>query len=235
MIELLMKWKRLQEITSENLFGGPKHLKIAWVINTEKYAAILSFAFLMWYYENFSQACWIYLGLHTGYSLGWIMKHYAYPDKSWEVKVTYGGALFIWFGAIGWYLVMGWVLASRTTTADYPISSEAWLALSVAVCLIGSVLMLAADAQKSFCLKHKPQLIDFGLFRHIRHPNYLGEMIIYSSFAMVVWHWSAIAILVYIWLAVFLPNLIAIEKSISRYPGWEDYKKRSWAVLPFIF
>jgi hypothetical protein len=26
------------------------------------------------------------------------------------------------------------------------------------------------------------------MYRFIRHPNYLGEMMIYSSFALMVWH-----------------------------------------------
>lgn len=233
--QLLLKWKALQDSMAHNFLGGPKICKIAWIINFEKYAAVISFALMMMYYENYSYECWIYLGLHAGYSLGWLLKHYAYPDKSWETRVTAGGALFIWFAAVGWYLVMGWVLASGYSTISYPLQSEAWLGFAVALCLVGTALMLVADAQKYFCLKNGPHLITYGFFKHIRHPNYLGEMLIYLSFALIVWHWIAFLILGYIWLGLFLPNLIAIEKSISRYPGWIEYRKRSWAIIPFLW
>jgi steroid 5-alpha reductase family enzyme len=46
--------------------------------------------------------------------------------------------------------------------------------------------MIAADAQKYFTLRLQPGLITHGMFRYIRHPNYLGEMMIYGSFALMV-------------------------------------------------
>ena len=49
--------------------------------------------------------------------------------------------------------------------------------------------MIAADAQKSFTLRFKGGLITDGMYRFIGHPNYLGEMITYGSFALMVWHW----------------------------------------------
>jgi steroid 5-alpha reductase family enzyme len=36
--------------------------------------------------------------------------------------------------------------------------------------------MIAADAQKYFTLRVQRGLITSGMFRYIRHPNYLGEM-----------------------------------------------------------
>ena len=44
---------------------------------------------------------------------------------------------------------------------------------------VGSV----ADAQKYFTLRLKRGLITDGMYRYIRHPNYLGEMMLYGSFA----------------------------------------------------
>ena len=55
--------------------------------------------------------------------------------------------------------------------------------------------MIAADAQKFFTLRVKRGLITDGMHRYIRHPNYLGEMMIYGSFAMMVWHWFPVLVL----------------------------------------
>lgn len=220
---------------SQDLGGGPKKIKIAWVINTEKYGAILSFAFFMWYYQNTSPAAWTYLALETGYSLIWIIKHYAFPDRSWETRITYAGAIWTFFSALIWYWVMGWVLASGLSKGAYPIDEKAWLCLCVAVCIIGCVIMTSADAQKYFTLRLRSGLISDGMFKYIRHPNYLGEMIIYTSFAMVIWHWIPVAILACIWIGLFAPNMIFKEARMSRHAEWSAYKKKTWWLVPFIF
>jgi protein-S-isoprenylcysteine O-methyltransferase Ste14 len=100
--------------------------------------------------------------------------------------------------------------------------------------MIGCVVMIAADAQKHFTLKYKKGLITTGMHRYIRHPNYLGEMMIYGSLALMVWHWFPLLILLWVWLSVFAVNMTLKETSMSRYPEWAEYKKKSWWLVPFI-
>jgi protein-S-isoprenylcysteine O-methyltransferase Ste14 len=92
--------------------------------------------------------------------------------------------------------------------------------------------MIAPDAQKYFTLRVKPRLITDGMYRFIRHPNYLGEMLIYGSFALMVWHWFLLIVLTWIWGGVFAVNMILKEQSLSRYPEWQEYRRRSWWLFP---
>jgi Protein of unknown function (DUF1295) len=92
--------------------------------------------------------------------------------------------------------------------------------------------MIAADAQKYFTLRLKRSLITDGMYRFIRHPNYLGEIMIYGSFALMVWHWLPFVVLAWVWDGFFAVNLTIKEASMSRYPEWAEYKKRSWWLLP---
>ena len=101
--------------------------------------------------------------------------------------------------------------------------------------MIGSVIMIAADAQKYFTLQIQRGLITDGMHRYVRHPNYLGEILIYASFALMVWHWLPVLVLVWVWVGLFAVNMIKKEVSLSRYPGWKEYKKRSKWLLPGIF
>ena len=94
--------------------------------------------------------------------------------------------------------------------------------------------MIAADAQKYFTLRLKRGLITDGMYRYIRHPNYLGEMLIYGSFALMVWHWLPFIVLAWIWGGFFAINMTIKEARMSRYPAWAEYKKRSWWLLPRI-
>jgi hypothetical protein len=45
---------RLTSYLTEELAGGPKVLKIAWVINLQKAGTLFFVAFLMWWYDNYS-------------------------------------------------------------------------------------------------------------------------------------------------------------------------------------
>ncbi|MBV8062468.1 MAG: hypothetical protein JOY51_02685, partial [Nevskia sp.] len=52
--------------------GGPRPLRLAWVIDLQKAGCFPFFAFLMWYYADktpwaTSNAAWIYLAMHGSY------------------------------------------------------------------------------------------------------------------------------------------------------------------------
>ncbi len=133
---------------------------------------------------------------------------------------------------LGWYWVFGWLLISGTVRPVYPLPDHVWFALCISLCMLGSVIMIAADAQKYFTLRVKRGLITDGMHRYIRHPNYLGEMMIYGSFALMVWHWLPVVVLAWVWLGLFSVNMVLKEASMSRYPEWAAYKKRTWWLVP---
>jgi protein-S-isoprenylcysteine O-methyltransferase Ste14 len=94
--------------------------------------------------------------------------------------------------------------------------------------------MIAADAQKYFTLRLERRLITDGMYRYIRHPNYLGEMMVYGSFALMVWHWLSAVVLAWIWGGLFAVNMTLKEASLARYPGWAEYRQRSWWLVPLV-
>ena len=98
--------------------------------------------------------------------------------------------------------------------------------------VIGVVIMTVSDSYKSAVLEHKRGLITSGPFKWVRHPNYLGEILLYGSFAAMVPHWFPKAHLAFVWLQVFLPNMLAKEASMSRYPEWQAYYQRTGMLLP---
>jgi protein-S-isoprenylcysteine O-methyltransferase Ste14 len=133
---------------------------------------------------------------------------------------------------LGWYWVFGWLLISGASKPTYPLPGYAWFCLCISLCILGCVIMIAADAQKYFTLHLKRGLITDGMYRYIRHPNYLGEMMLYSSFALMVWHWLPVVVLALVWSGMFAVNMTLKEASLSRYPEWVEYKRRSWWLLP---
>jgi protein-S-isoprenylcysteine O-methyltransferase Ste14 len=114
------------------------------------------------------------------------------------------------------------------------LPDAAWFALCIGLHTLGCVIMIAADAQKYFTLQHRRGLITTGMFARIRHPNYLGEMMIYGSYALMVWHWLPPIVLAWVWGGVFAVNMILKEASMSRYPEWAAYRKRTWWLVPRV-
>jgi len=221
-----------------DLLGGPRPWKLSWVINAQKAGTFPLLALLMWYYSGrtpaaTAPAAWIYLAMHGSYGLVWLLKDTAFPDPGWQRRTTIAGGLYTFTGLV-LYWSFGWLLISGTAQPHYPLPEPAWFALCVSLCILGCALMIAADAQKYFTLRVQRGLITDGVHRYVRHPNYLGEMLVYGSFALMVGHWWPWAVLAWIWGTLFATNMVMKEASLSRYPGWAEYKRRSWWLVPYV-
>lgn len=187
--------RRLSTWISRDFGGGPRPWKLAWVVNFQKCGTFFFLGALMAWYGNTSTAAWIYLALHGGYGLVWLLKDMTFPDPSWQERVTIGGGINAFLFVLGPYWLFGWLLISGVSKPHYPLPEPMWFCLCITLCLLGAVFMIAADAQKFYTLRVKRGLITDGLHRYVRHPNYLGEMMIYGSFAMMVWHWFPVLVL----------------------------------------
>jgi protein-S-isoprenylcysteine O-methyltransferase Ste14 len=228
--------RRINDWLLHDAFGGPRPLKFSWIINFQKGGTFFFLGLLMWYYSArtpaaTSTAAWVYLALHGSYGLTWLLKDLTFPDPNWQVRITLGSSVYALTG-LGLYWTFGWLLISGTAHPHYPLPETAWFCLCISLCFCGSAIMVAADAQKFYTLRLKRGLITDGLFKYVRHPNYLGEMMIYGAFALLVWHWLPVLVLAYICGGMFAVNMAMKEASMSRYPEWAAYKKRSWWLVP---
>ena len=234
-IPLWTHWARFTAFMTERFLGGPQVLKFSWVINFQKTGTFFYILLLMNYYQNFSVAACVYLALHGMYGFCWMLKHFAFPDRSWEKKVTIGGGLMAFVLVLGLYWVFPYLLISGILGPDQKMASLTILTAAISLHTLGVVIMMTADCQKYFTLKYHQGLIREGLFKYIRHPNYLGEIMLYASYAIIVQHWIPWAILAWVWIGVFLINILQKETSMSRYPEWADYKKQSGMLIPKLF
>ena len=234
-IPLWTHWARFTAFMTERFLGGPQVLKFSWVINFQKTGTFFYILLLMNYYQNFSLAACVYLDLHGMYGFCWMLKHFAFPDRSWEKKITIGGGLMAFVLVLGLYWVFPYLLISGILGPDQKMASLTILTAAISLHTLGVVIMMTADCQKYFTLKYHQGLIREGLFKYIRHPNYLGEIMFYASYAIIVQHWIPWAILAWVWIGVFLVNILQKEASMSRYPEWADYKKQSGMLIPKLF
>jgi steroid 5-alpha reductase family enzyme len=201
-------------------------MKIKHSINLSKATTPLFIVSLMFFYDNFSLAAWVYLALHGTYCLLWLLKDRIYPDKQWEQDVPLPSAISI-FAVVCLYWVAPYLLVSRGVELASPV-----IAVAIALNLLGVFLHYSSDAQKYFTLKYQPGLITEGFFARCRNTNYLGEILIYFSLALLAQHWLPFAILAGFIAFIFIPNMLKKDRSLSRYPEFEQYKQQSGLILP---
>lgn len=191
--------------------------------------AVAIVALMTWFDAWHNETAWVYLGLHGTYGLLWILKSRFFPDKQWERPVPWSMGLVTWA-----FLTLYWVGPYVITSRD--LHAAPWLlGLCVALWGVGVWLHFASDMQKYVHLQARPgTLLQDGLWSRIRNPNYLGELMIYSSFCLLSRHWAPMAVLALAVFAMWVPNMIKKDRSLSRYPGFAAWKQRSWLLIPGV-
>jgi protein-S-isoprenylcysteine O-methyltransferase Ste14 len=219
------RWTRY---LTEDLGGGPRVIKIAQMINVHKVITAFLIYGMMVHFDNFSTAAWVYLALHGTYGYCWLVKDFAFRDIYFDRRVTFGGVLATYVGLVGWYWLLPYLFISRSVQ---PSNAMLWFCISLHT--LGCVVMVAADLQKNLVLRLRKGLITDGVFTYTRNPNYLGEVMIYGSYALLVNHWAGWLVVLWCWLGLFLPRMLLKDVSISRHAGWIAYKERSGLLFPW--
>lgn len=181
----------------------------------------------MWYFDNWSTEAYIYLAIHGTYCILWLLKHKLFPDGRFSEKQPFLIGLFFIFIPLGGYYIAPYILIiNHLVLPPYLVGIVLFLYIR------GIFMHYVSDAQKHAILKLKKGLIHDGIFSRTRNPNYLGEILIYSAFALMAMSWVAwIALFVWVF-GFFLRNMINKDKSMSRHPEFAAYKKRSWLLFP---
>ena len=140
------------------------------------------------------------------------------------------GVLVAW-GALSLYWVAPWLITSQGIQAA-PI----WLCVCLMAYAFGVFLHFASDMQKFTALQLRPgHLIQDGLFKRVRNPNYFGELLIYTGFGLLAMHWLPIVVIALFVACYWLPNMRRKDQSLGRYPEFEAYKQRTKLFIPFIW
>lgn len=199
-------------------------------INAHKILVIPLVLGMMWFYQNWSTEAFIYLSIHGTYSLLWLIKHSLYPDKKFDEKQSLRIGVFFIFLPLAGYYIAPYLLVSRHT-----ILPPYLIGLVLFIYIIGIFLHYVSDAQKHYTLQVKKGLIQEGLFSRTRNPNYLGEILIYASYALMSLHWLPFLVLAGWVFGFFVRNMLAKDKSLSRHSGFAEYQSRTGLLLPKLF
>ena len=226
-MKLLQNIKLLTNYISSEIPPGPKILKLKHIINFQKGFTSIYVLILMNYFDNFTKTAYLYLSLHGTYGIVWLLKDLVIPDKSWEKKTTLLSSLSVFILVLGLYWVSPFLIIKNR---EYISNSK--MTLSIFIHTIGCVLMMASDTQKFFEIRLGKKLVNDGWFKNSRNTNYLGEMMIYFTYALIGVSYVPYFILLFIWSILFFPNMINKDIRIAKKTGGKKYINSSNLLIP---
>ena len=84
-------------------------------------------------------------------------------------------------------------------------------------------------------LKNRKGLINDGFMKYSRNPNYLGEILLYTSYNLVARLDSVWCFYAFVFGVIFGSRMIWKDYMLSKKEGWEEYKKQSWILIPKLY
>lgn len=114
--------------------------------------------------------------------------------------------------------------------------------LGILVFSAGFLIETIADWQlTSFKKKteHAGKIITHGLWKYSRHPNYLGESLVWWGIWLIstgsgYWYLSLISPLIITFLLRYVSGVPMLEEKFRSRPGFEEYAQKTPVFIPFI-
>lgn len=147
-------------------------------------------------------------------------------------------SLYLVFGLQG---LLAWVISAPLAVAvasQEPLGPLDWLGFSLVA--FGAVFEAVADTQLARFRRHRAsagQVLDGGLWRYSRHPNYFGECCVWWGFYLVAvgagGSWTVFAPLLMTLLLLRVSGVALLEQDIGeRRPAYREYVARTSAFVP---
>jgi len=86
-------------------------------------------------------------------------------------------------------------------------------------------------------IQEEHKLITSGPYKYIRHPSYTAVLITFLGFGLSLCNYLSLVVLVITVLIAYIRRIKIEEKILQNQFGklYEDYKQKSWALIPFVW
>lgn len=158
-----------------------------------------------------------------------------YGSRFWWISLF---QVFALQGALMWIVSLPVQLSA---TADRPASFGPLAYAGVAVWTVGLLFETIGDAQLARFKsdpQNKGQVMDQGLWRYTRHPNYFGDFCVWWGIFLiaaetVAGRYGIIGPIVMSFLLIRVSGVAMLERTIGkRRPGYAEYVARTSAFFP---
>ncbi len=222
---------RLRDSSIVDLFWGPAFAIVAWLTVFEFGATprgvLIASLVSVW-------------GLRLGAYLAWRNLGHGEDKRYQAMRAKHGSAwwwrsLFIVFGLQG---VLVWVVSLPVRTGIVAtFASWSWLDfVATAIVVIGILFESVGDLQLArFKAEpaNKGKIMNRGLWRFTRHPNYFGDFVVWWGLAAFGTLFTVLGPLVMSVLLVRVSGKALLEAGMKGRPGFAEYEKATSGFFPW--
>ncbi len=81
------------------------------------------------------------------------------------------------------------------------------------------------------------ELVTRGPYKVLRNPSYTGGMITFTGIGLAIGNWLSLAVIVLLTLTMYVLRIRVEGRMLEAAFGqaYTDYKKKTWALIPFIW
>jgi steroid 5-alpha reductase family enzyme len=145
------------------------------------------------------------------------------------------------YSVFGLQAILAWIISLPLLTVMLGTNPLSWLDyLALSLWLVGLFFETVGDQQLADFRsrpENKGQVMDRGLWRYTRHPNYFGEACVWWGFYLFAvsaggW-WTIVSPILVTWLLLRISGVVLLERDIAeRRPAYRDYIARTNAFIP---
>jgi steroid 5-alpha reductase family enzyme len=147
--------------------------------------------------------------------------------------------VFIVQGVAMWFVSLPVIMAGSQATRWWPV-----VFVGAAIWLVGVVFEAVGDAQlaayQALPKDRKPPVMQTGLWRYTRHPNYFGDACVAWGFWLVGglasgWVPALVTVLAPVamtYFLVFATGAKLLERTMMQRPGYPEYAARTSSFVP---
>ena len=127
----------------------------------------------------------------------------------------------------------------KLNIASFPIWIG-WLGIAIALTGFGlriwSMRVLGKFYTRTLKVTENQSIVRAGPYRFIRHPGYLGSILIWSGVAASTTNWIVLLIVLIVMFGVYVYRIQSEEKMlIATNADYAAYRKQTWRLIPFVF
>ena len=165
------------------------------------------------------------------------------PEIERSKRMPIGAKIALWLVCGLLYALMTCPLFFRLNNG-IPADPMLWIGLLVMVC--GVILEVIADLQKSAAKKiNSRRFVDTGLYRFVRCPNYLGELLIWTGMLLtgttalkgiLQWILAILGYLLIVWVMFSGARRLELrqDRNYGDDPEYQQYIRTVPIILPFV-
>lgn len=238
---------RIRDVSIVDIFWGPAFVLIAWCTYIAGTSA--------WAHQQLIVGLTSVWGLRLAAYLAWRNLGHG-EDYRYRAMRKRMGPRFAWvslFTVFTLQVVLAWIVSLPVQMGqlwavqrDVSPGFTPFVAFGCAVFAIGLVFETVGDIQLAR-FKARPEnqgkVMDRGLWRYTRHPNYFGDFMVWwglYAVSIASWDrfleigWTAIGPALMSFLLLRVSGVALLERSLKkRRPGYEAYIRRTSAFFPW--